>query len=375
YCGRWAVDANNSSRFAKTPLAPSGRDPRQQTHRGVSMRKECEEPIKAGQPALIVTYGNTTRKYRPLDRDVLVLGRSPACDIGLVSPEVAPVHCLILRMADGWRIRDCSGGRHATRLNGQSVHEEMLHDTDVLQIGTFSFEVRLPASRTTPAVGSTPVVDERLAVRVKRLQRSRRNLVRLAAKLRQRARRNAAAPPSLAELERQAECLRGLQRDYESLVKEYELRLNEMEQAEREVCDERAAFERECNERRMRLEKSEHDMARQLREAESHMKVRWEECQEHCRQTEETQTRFLQALPASVNGMDAALSHELAVLLDRRSKELNHFARYLRRCRQQLQTQMPLPAQEREEDVSWQQQCQSLQAELAALDARLQQRE
>src|SRR6185312_7846481 len=109
----------------------------------------------------------------------------------------------ILHTADGWRIRDCSGGRFATRVNGQTIHEESLRDTDVLQIGTFSFEVRLPASRTTPVVGSTPVVDERLAVRIKRLQRSRRNLVRLASKLRQRARRGTAAPPSLAELERQ----------------------------------------------------------------------------------------------------------------------------------------------------------------------------
>ncbi len=144
------------------------------------MRKECEQPLKAGQPALIVTYGNTTRKRRPLDRDLLLLGRAPACDIGLASPEVAPVHCIIVRTATGWRLRDCPGGRAATRINGRPIHEEMLHDGDVLQVGTFSFEVQMPAHRATPLVGGTPIVDERFMTRLKRLRRSRRNLVRLA---------------------------------------------------------------------------------------------------------------------------------------------------------------------------------------------------
>ena len=177
------------------------------------MRREREEPFDASQPALIVTYGNTTRKHRPLDRDVLVLGRAPSCDVSLVSPEVVPVHCLIHRLGDAWCLRDCSGGRHATRLNGRAIHEEMLHDADVIQIGAFTFEARLPASHPTPAPGSTPVVDDRANARVKRLLRSRRNLVLLALRLRERARRGGFVPPSLAELEHHAECLRGLQRD------------------------------------------------------------------------------------------------------------------------------------------------------------------
>ncbi len=55
-------------------------------------------------PALVVTYGNTTRKTRPLDCDLIVVGRAPGCDLGLVSPEVAPIHCLIARVPVGWRI-------------------------------------------------------------------------------------------------------------------------------------------------------------------------------------------------------------------------------------------------------------------------------
>jgi pSer/pThr/pTyr-binding forkhead associated (FHA) protein len=224
------------------------------------MHQEREAAIKPGQAALIVTYGNTTRRYRPLESDLVILGRAPNCDFSLVSPEVAPIHCILQRRSDGWRIRDCCGGRYATRLNGRPIHEELLHDCDVLQVGTFSFEMRLPTARPTP------IVDDRMAARIKSLQRSRRNLVRLALRLRRRARRANSLPPTFAELERQAESLRLLQRDYQTLVKEYEARLNQLERVERELCDARVAFEQECVERRIQLEKAEHDAACSLRD-------------------------------------------------------------------------------------------------------------
>ena len=44
------------------------------------MRNEGKEPIDAGTPALVVTYGNANRKVRPLDGDLLMLGRNPVCD-------------------------------------------------------------------------------------------------------------------------------------------------------------------------------------------------------------------------------------------------------------------------------------------------------
>lgn len=227
------------------------------------MRKDGSKLVRLDQPALIVTYGNTTRKHRPLDRDILLLGRAPTCDIGLVSPEIAPVHCAIVRTGDGWLIRDCSGGRLATRINGRVIQEQPLQDTDVLQIGTFSFEVHLPACSSTLGPDHTPLVQPSApAELVKRLERSRRHLAELALKKRRRAQHNGPLPPTLAELERQAQCLRGLQRDCEALVQEYQSRLNDLEKAEREVCDERAALERECAERRTKLEQAELELAR-----------------------------------------------------------------------------------------------------------------
>jgi hypothetical protein len=291
-------------------------------------------PIKAGQAALIVTYGNTTHKQRPLDRDLIILGRSQVCDITLVSPEVAPIHCVIQRAGHVWRVRDCCGGRHTTRINGRPVQEEMLHDNDVLQVGTFTFEVRLPVSRITPVAGCTTIGSEEWTRRIKRLQRSRRKLVRLALKYRSRARKRPALPPTLAELERQAECLRTLQCEYARLVREYELRVDELERAEREVCDDREALDRECTERQMQLDNAEAEMA--CRQAE--MELRWQECQRRCRQAEQAH-----ALPARDAALADTASEERAVLLDRRSRELHSFARHLRRCQQRLRDQMRQP--------------------------------
>ncbi len=312
------------------------------------MRGEGEATLQSGQAALIVTYGNTTRKCRLLDRDLFLLGRSPMCDVALVSPEAAPVHCILQRVADGWRIRDCSGGRHATRLNGRAITEETLNDADVLQIGAFSFEVRLPAGHPTRTLAIASSGQDSLSPRLKQLQRSRRNLVRLALRLRLRARKGKSLPPTLAELEKQADTLRGLQRDYQKLMREYEERLNEVERAERELCDERAAFERECVERRVRLEREEYDLAR--------------------RQAELTRAPVAQVAPDAV---PAAAIEERASALDRRSRELNCFARYLQRSRRQAEEKAVYVVSPSEAEY-WRRECEQLQANWSLLEVQFQ---
>src|SRR5258708_15808924 len=64
------------------------------TSRGRCAMRRDKDAFDPSQPALLVTYGNTARKHRHLDGSVLVLGRSNVCDFSLVSPEVAPVHCV-----------------------------------------------------------------------------------------------------------------------------------------------------------------------------------------------------------------------------------------------------------------------------------------
>src|SRR5262249_47178982 len=116
-----------------------------------------------GLPApaeLIVTYGGANPKTWPIHGDLVVIGRAPTCDLGLVSGEVAPVHCILFRRPEGWRGRR-GGGRGTTRLNGEGLTEAPLHDGDVVQIGAFVVEARLPPvpvpAPTAAAAARTPV--------------------------------------------------------------------------------------------------------------------------------------------------------------------------------------------------------------------------
>src|SRR5258706_8184270 len=137
--------------------------------------KDTFDPTR---PALRVTYGNTTKKHRILDGDLIVLGRSTVCDFNLVSPEVAPVHCVLARVAEGWKLRDCSG-RPGTRVNGRVVQEILLDDGDIIQIGAFSFQAHLPPGHTPHSLPE--YIDPE---RFKRVQRSRRRLVEWVQQLR-----------------------------------------------------------------------------------------------------------------------------------------------------------------------------------------------
>ncbi len=183
------------------------------------MRRDQDDKIDPQQPALIVTYGNTKRKHRPLDREVILLGRSPGCDLGLVSPEVAPVHCVLVRGTGGWRIRDCSG-RPGTYVNGRQVHDEPLCDGDTVQVGSFSFQAHLPRAHPTPQPApGAPVAPSEVAEQQHR-ERSRRNLAHHALRLRREVRAGASAQAALArqqaDLDRQEARLRGLWREHEA---------------------------------------------------------------------------------------------------------------------------------------------------------------
>jgi hypothetical protein len=267
------------------------------------MHNQREDILSPTEPALIVRYGNTTRKHIRLDRDVVLIGRARTCDVALVSPEVAPVHCVIVRSGSTWHLRDLTA-RGATRVNGKSVTAEVLGDGDVVQVGAFSFEAQLPAATrgAGPAPGAGPVFAPSLP-QIQRLQRSRRRLIRLALRLRQRARQTGPLPPSLAELERQASALRSLHRQCEE-------QLRELEEAEAELCRERRAFEAACAEQRAYLEQVTQDVSQRQGE------------------------RPLQETPMPQEG-------ETLSQLERRSQELDCYARYLLRCKQQLQVATP----------------------------------
>jgi hypothetical protein len=274
--------------------------------------------LDPSQPALIVTYGNTPRKYRPLQRDLVVLGQGRSCDIGLVAPDVAEAHCVIFRTPEGWRLRDC-GSRSGTRVNGKSVQECALCDGDMLKVGIFNFRCHFPHGSATAEPGSHE----------RRLQRSRRHLARLALALRHRLRAGRQARAATAE---------AVQTDLEyqlsflgERLRAYELRALSQERAERDLAGERARLAEETAGLRAREELAQQSLARRRSAVEADLRRRQEECEQRCRE--------LERLHADALGMDAASgpTADEARRLDLRRRELTQYANYLLRTRRRVE--------------------------------------
>lgn len=297
------------------------------------MRRDANE-FDPTLPALLVTYGNTSKKHRQLDGDVVVLGRAGSCDFTLLSPEVAPVHCLLVRVKDGWKLRDCSG-RPGTRVNGKPVQETLLDDGDVIQIGAFSFQAHLPAvkAKGSPRAGLTPE-------KVARLERSRRRLAERALSLRRQLHKRtrvdetafARLSAERSELEKQAEALRVKQRDFD-------LRMTRLELSERDLATDRATLEKEY--RTLQDDMERHSIAVRLFREESKGREQELEGRRIAVQAEvhqlwqEWQQR--KTVPVAQLVADPPEHSERGRELELRARELEHYARHLRRLRKQLE--------------------------------------
>src|SRR5947208_2787722 len=139
------IALSHNARYAMIILA---NQPRLSERKIPVMKRRSNLGMDKTQPALLVQHGNTAQKHRPLDRAGVTLGQARGCDIELDAPEVSSIHCIITRGPDGLYIRDCNS-RMGTRINGERIREAYLHDTDILQVGPFSFQVYLPASFVT----------------------------------------------------------------------------------------------------------------------------------------------------------------------------------------------------------------------------------
>jgi septal ring factor EnvC (AmiA/AmiB activator) len=223
------------------------------------MASKHDEPGEVGQAALVLIHGDSPRRTRPLNREALALGRAHGCDICLEAPDVSALHCLITRRGSGWQVRDC-GSRSGTHVNGDAIREPVaLHDSDILQVGPFSFRVHLPAA----GPGGRPN-------REQRLECSRRNLGRLALALRRRL-RNLCSGGEARDLERRRTDLVRQTAALEERVRDYEQRFQRLDQAERDLCRDRQALAQEqaaFQERLHQLEKQRKETAVPPREEE-----------------------------------------------------------------------------------------------------------
>lgn len=74
-----------------------------------------------------------------LERDRLVLGRSPETDIQVVSASLSRTHLLLQRCYGGFAATDLDSA-NGLYLNGVQVHAVELRDGDLLQVGDAVFE-------------------------------------------------------------------------------------------------------------------------------------------------------------------------------------------------------------------------------------------
>jgi hypothetical protein len=249
-------------------------DPLRRRTSGVtSMGRSREESFDPTQPTLIVKYGTTKKKYRPLRRDLVVLGRGPACDIGLVSPEVAPVHCVLVRLPTGWMIRDCSG--RATRVNGQAITEEPLRDGDTITVGTFSFEAHLPAESAgqpagQPAARAPAVVPARFHHLEKSRRRFAERAMRLRARVRDLEKDDADRTRQHEELARMEEVLRASRADLEKRRRELDSYARHIKRERQQMRD--LAHEQEADTVRQRVDLD--DDRRRVQQMQAEMQAR-----------------------------------------------------------------------------------------------------
>jgi len=278
------------------------------------MKRKSSIGMDKTQPALLVQHGNTAQKHRPVDRAAVALGQARGCDIELDAPEVSSIHCIITRGPDGLFIRDCNS-RMGTRVNGERIKEGYLHDSDVLQVGPFSFQVYLPPSFATqpekaPSMTATaPSTDD---------------------KPDQSAPMDQDMSTKETELQQLEESLQKQQQDLDS-------RKQEIDEETKQLENNRRAIEEESSKVQAHAREREKDLGARQAKSDADIKARMEECQRKCTELEQAAAAQHPAVPA--NFPSSAVPAEQNRALEIRQQELDKFAKHLQALQQRLREQ------------------------------------
>lgn len=94
--------------------------------------------------------------YR-LDKAAVIVGSGENCNIRVPDGGLVTRHCQILKMENGYVLRDMSGDA-GTFVNGKKVKEHLLSDRDLIQVGTerFTFSVSEGENTARVAVSMAP---------------------------------------------------------------------------------------------------------------------------------------------------------------------------------------------------------------------------
>jgi len=242
-----------------------------------------------------------------------------------------------------WLLRDC-GSPVGTHVNGDQIQAIILNHGDEVQLGTFSFTTHFPEhAAPTGAPPSAPPSEPLSAppseppASKRSIDRSRRNLVNLALKLRRRlhdaqtriAETPAAPMPAPAQAQVPAEIVQQTEA-IEAKIREYELRVCRLEEAERELAVDRDALNEAYACLAAKVERSERDLARRKEESELEIKKAWDQLKERCHGLLRDTASPSKPNPPEEPGPEAAQEIERLKL---RKNELDAFAAHLRQER------------------------------------------
>ena len=292
----------------------------------------------ATQAVLIPVAGHYDKKPRSLDREVTAIGRARGADLCLEANEISTLHCLIFRTAEGFRIRDCNS-RCGTRINGESIKSALLRDADIVNIGPFSFEFHVPAS-LFPKEGARPD-----PAKIEHWKLSRARFAQIALKLRKRL---TGKSPRETEWAQKAHLLK-------EKIRCYDQRLGDLEEAEKELADERTQLAKERDAHHGHVQKIETELATRLAQADEEIHQRWQEFQRRCQQ----------AQTAAANG-PAALERTPSVQSRPLEQDDEHQRERLRQLEEQLTRQEQQLLREQQEFTTMKDQWVQDQAKSAA---------
>ena len=116
-------------------------EPTDPTEPAAGAATEAEGPLEplqlhVGSAALVVRRGPAAGSRYLLDEPVTTLGRHPESGIFLDDVTVSRRHAEILRIEDGYEVRDL-GSLNGTYLNRQRIDRQTLANGDELQVGSF----------------------------------------------------------------------------------------------------------------------------------------------------------------------------------------------------------------------------------------------
>lgn len=89
---------------------------------------------------LLYGSGSNEAKSWHIFNNATIIGKGRGCDIVLDSPEISSIHCVLTHNASVFFLRDCKS-RSGIRVNGEKFSAGQLQDEDIVQIGTFSFQI------------------------------------------------------------------------------------------------------------------------------------------------------------------------------------------------------------------------------------------